>query len=237
MRYWDLTRKHLKLLLLTLHVNINNSPIFIRYPNLQGNPDIGTNVEYRKALLAPLDVLALDKLHFQIENMSRRFIHESNPDDAVIMSKNVKTVWNVIEDESHFIMKVVDNDLGALTMFPKHFMGGGGFVVLGGRSSRESKNACGEVGGVEKMSSTGSKFMVRGRFGFGFSQKPTQTESCTPLVRGEECLEGYVGAGGSEVNGGGDDFGVSKSLVGEIPRVVIGESGGEIFGDDEGVVW
>ncbi|GKG42587.1 hypothetical protein Tco_0476885, partial [Tanacetum coccineum] len=38
--------------------------------------------------------------------------------------------------------------------------GGGGFVVLGGRSSRESKSACGEV--------TGSKLMDRG----------------------EECLEG-----------------------------------------------
>ncbi|GJX32336.1 hypothetical protein Tco_0242191 [Tanacetum coccineum] len=94
-------------------------------------------------------------------------------------------------------------------------IGRGGFVVLGGRSSRESKNTCEEVGGVEKMSSTGSKFMVRG----------------------EECLEGRVGADGGEVKGGGDDFGVSKSLVGEIPRVVIGESGGEIFGDDGGAVW
>ncbi|GJZ08325.1 hypothetical protein Tco_0542608 [Tanacetum coccineum] len=110
---------------------------------------------------------------------------------------------NVIEDESHFIMKVVDNDLG-----------GGGFVVLGGRSSRESKNACGEVGGVEKMSSTGFKFMVRR----------------------EECLEGCVGAGGGEVNGGRDDFGVSKSLLGEIPGVVIGESSGEVLRDDGGAV-
>ncbi|GKB23165.1 hypothetical protein Tco_0862566 [Tanacetum coccineum] len=66
---------------------------------------------------------------------------------------------------------------------------------------------CGEVGGVEKMSSTGSKFMVRD----------------------EECLEGCVGASGGEVNEGGDDFGVSKSLLGEIPGVVIGESGREIF--------
>ncbi|GKD81984.1 hypothetical protein Tco_1348823, partial [Tanacetum coccineum] len=92
---------------------------------------------------------------------------------------------------------------------------GGGFMVLGGRSSRESKNACGEVGGVEKMSLTGSKFMVRG----------------------DECLEGCVGADGGEVNGGGDDFWVSKSLVGEIPRVVIGESDREIFGDDGGAFW
>ncbi|GJY54767.1 hypothetical protein Tco_0446431 [Tanacetum coccineum] len=48
----------------------------------------------------------------------------------------------------------------------------GGFMAgRGGRFSRESKNACGEVGGDEKMSSTRSKFMVRG----------------------EECLEGCVG--------------------------------------------
>ncbi|GJR48888.1 hypothetical protein Tco_1316991 [Tanacetum coccineum] len=112
----------------------------------------------------------------------------------------------------------IDN---AMAMQNKHLIdsndgrGGGGFVVLGGRSSRESKNTCREVGGVEKISSTGSKFMVRG----------------------EECLEGYVGAGGGEVNRGGDDFGVRKSLLGEIPGVVIGESGGEIFGDDGGTVW
>ncbi|GKD04598.1 hypothetical protein Tco_1179572 [Tanacetum coccineum] len=85
----------------------------------------------------------------------------------------------------------------------------------GGRSSMESKHACAEVGGVEKMSSTGSKFMVRG----------------------EECLEGCVGASRGEVKGDEDDFGVSKSLVGEIPGVVISESGGEIFRDDGGAVW
>ncbi|GJR69790.1 hypothetical protein Tco_0015855 [Tanacetum coccineum] len=83
------------------------------------------------------------------------------------------------------------------------------------RSSRKSKSVCGEVGGVKKMSSTGSKFMVRG----------------------EECLEGCVGAGRGEVNGGGDDFGVSKNFLGEILRVVIGESGRETFGDDRGAIW
>ncbi|GJT02277.1 retrovirus-related pol polyprotein from transposon TNT 1-94 [Tanacetum coccineum] len=71
-----------------------------------------------------------------------------------------------------------------------------------------------KVGGVEKMSSTGSKF----------------------IVKGEECLDGCVGADGGEVNRGGDDFGVSKSLLGEIPSVVIGESGGETIRDDGGVV-
>nr|GEY76348.1 hypothetical protein [Tanacetum cinerariifolium] len=87
-------------------------------------------------------------------------------------------------------------------------------MVLGVRSSRESKNAYGELGGVKKISSIGSKFMVRG----------------------EECLESYVGADGCEVNRGGDDFGVSKSLLGEILRVVTGESGGEIFRDDGGAI-
>ncbi|GJT31100.1 hypothetical protein Tco_0911375 [Tanacetum coccineum] len=95
---------------------------------------------------------------------------------------------------------------------------GGSYGGNGGRggvkSLRESKNACGEVGGVEKMSLTGSKFMVRG----------------------EECLEGCVGAGGGELNGGGDEFRVSKSLLGENPRVAIGESGGETFGVYGGAV-
>nr|GEV49748.1 hypothetical protein [Tanacetum cinerariifolium] len=39
----------------------------------------------------------------------------------------------------------------------------GGFVVLGGRSSRESKNVRGEVGGVEKMSSTGPSLWLEVR--------------------------------------------------------------------------
>ncbi|GJW84746.1 hypothetical protein Tco_0157891, partial [Tanacetum coccineum] len=41
------------------------------------------------------------------------------------------------------------------------------------------------------------------------------------MVRGDECLEGCVGAGRGEVNGGREDFEVSKSLLGEIPGVVI----------------
>nr|GEW86520.1 hypothetical protein [Tanacetum cinerariifolium] len=85
----------------------------------------------------------------------------------------------------------------------KEGLGGGGFVVLRGKSLRESKNACEEEGGVEKMSSMVSKFMVRG----------------------EECLEGCVCAGGGEVKRSGDDFEVSKSLLGEIAEVAIRESG------------
>nr|GEZ91861.1 hypothetical protein [Tanacetum cinerariifolium] len=93
--------------------------------------------------------------------------------------------------------------------------GRGGFVVLGGISSRESKIAYGEVGEVEKMSSPWSKFMVRG----------------------EECLEGCVGARGGKVNEGGEDFRVSKSLLRKIHGVLIGKSGRETFRDDGGAIW
>ncbi|GJZ87287.1 hypothetical protein Tco_0658897 [Tanacetum coccineum] len=60
----------------------NDLPLFVCYHYLYGNPDIGTDVGYRKASLAYLDVSALDKPHFQLENLSRRLIHESNPDDV-----------------------------------------------------------------------------------------------------------------------------------------------------------
>ncbi|GKA37486.1 hypothetical protein Tco_0724051 [Tanacetum coccineum] len=46
-----------------------------------------------------------------------------------------------------------------------------------------------------------------------------------------------VGAGGGEVKGGGVDFGVTKSLLGEIPKENTRESGGEEFGVDRGAVW
>ncbi|GKB11862.1 hypothetical protein Tco_0845785, partial [Tanacetum coccineum] len=45
------------------------------------------------------------------------------------------------------------------------------------------------------------------------------------------------GAKGGEVKGGEIDFRVSKSLLGEIPKVIISEGGGELFGDDGGAVW
>ncbi|GJR63784.1 hypothetical protein Tco_1505946 [Tanacetum coccineum] len=54
------------------------------------------------------------------------------------------------------------------------------------------------------------------------------------MASGEECLDGWVGAGGGEVKGGGVVFGVSSILLGEILRDIIGESGGEAFGVDGG---
>ncbi|GJS19354.1 hypothetical protein Tco_0447986 [Tanacetum coccineum] len=138
--------------------------------------------------------------------------------------KKVKDItfskMDVIKNEAHFIEKVVNNDLsesyGGKGGSCGSNGGRGGSMAgrCGGRTSRESKNACGEVGGVKKISSMGSKFMIKG----------------------EECLEGCVCASGKEVKGGGDDFRVSKSLLGEIPGVVIGKSSGETFGDNRGAV-
>ncbi|GJX68005.1 hypothetical protein Tco_0303732 [Tanacetum coccineum] len=54
--------------------------------------------------------------------------------------------------------------------------------------------------------------------------------------RSSKCLDGWVGAGEGEVKGGGVDFGVSRTLLGEIPEEIMGESGGEAFGFDGGAV-
>ncbi|GJW54993.1 hypothetical protein Tco_0099078 [Tanacetum coccineum] len=57
----------------------------------------------------------------------------------------------------------------------------------------------------------------------------------------EKEVEGLLGvkeslrrAGGGEVKGGGVDFGASRTLLGEIPRDIMGESDGEAFGVDGG---
>nr|GEY84067.1 hypothetical protein [Tanacetum cinerariifolium] len=49
------------------------------------------------------------------------------------------------------------------------------------------------------------------------------------IAKGEDCLHGWVGAGGREVKDGGVDLRVTKSLLGETPE----ESGGEEFRVDE----
>ncbi|GKB86996.1 hypothetical protein Tco_0959268 [Tanacetum coccineum] len=81
-------------------------------------------------------------------------------------------------------------------------------------------NNLGEVGGVENKSSLGSMLMANG----------------------EECLDGCFRAGGGEVMGGGVDFGVSRSLLGEILREIMGDKVGEEYGREEfrvdgGAVW
>ncbi|GKB40519.1 hypothetical protein Tco_0885461 [Tanacetum coccineum] len=126
----------------------------------------------------------------------------------------------MMEEEVPYLEEV-GGSLAICSIELKEGLGGGGLVIVGGRSSSVSKRAWGEVRGVENKSSMGSML----------------------IAKGEECLDGWVGsdliigfattgvlweqvrAGGGEVKGGGVDFGVTKSLLGEIP----GESGGEEF--------
>ncbi|GKG18544.1 hypothetical protein Tco_0372842, partial [Tanacetum coccineum] len=49
----------------------------------------------------------------------------------------------------------------------------------------------------------------------------------------ESVKESLRRAGGGEVMGGGDDFGVSRSLLGEIPGEIMGEKVGEECGGEE----
>nr|GEX30983.1 hypothetical protein [Tanacetum cinerariifolium] len=100
--------------------------------------------------------------------------------------------------------------LAICSMELKDGLGGGGLVIVGGRSSSVSKIAWGEVGGVENKSLMGSML----------------------IAKGEECLDGWVRAGRGEVKGGGVDLGVIKSLLGKTPR----KSGDEEFKGDGGAV-
>nr|GFC09791.1 hypothetical protein [Tanacetum cinerariifolium] len=84
-------------------------------------------------------------------------------------------------------------------------IGGGSLAML----SMESKD---RLGGVENKSSMGSRLMANG----------------------EESLEGWAGAGGGEVNGGGVVVGISRSLLGEDPVEIMSERGVETFCKDEG---
>ncbi|GJU89151.1 hypothetical protein Tco_1301574 [Tanacetum coccineum] len=103
----------------------------------------------------------------------------------------IQAIENVVENESHFSLEVVDQDLSSLAMFIKHLMvgeekeefmggiGGGSFAKrlmvakdgLGGdgllkmvedHSHVQSKD--GEDGGVENKSSMGSRLIVTGEF-------------------------------------------------------------------------
>nr|GFB41584.1 hypothetical protein [Tanacetum cinerariifolium] len=160
--------------------------------------------------------------------------------------------------------------------------GGGGFVVQGGRSFMESKNACEKVGGVDKMRLTRSKLMVRGEEcvkGCVKCSRRTGNDGSVPTLESvlkAEGIEHYTNLvimsknvemienvieneshfilqivdndldalamfakhfmSRGEVSEGGDDFGVSKSFLGYIPKVVIGECGGETFEDDGGAI-
>ncbi|GJY74635.1 hypothetical protein Tco_0479066 [Tanacetum coccineum] len=151
------------------------------------------------------------------------------------MSENVEALKNVIEDEPHFFMKIIDNDLRALTMITKHFMSKHGKGII-----RPNDGSCGGKGRrSDAMTRRGdgwlAKCLIISNEGYGggglvvLGGKSSTNE--------EDCLDGYDGAGGGEVNGGGVFLGVFKSLLGEIPGEVIGEKGGETMGLDGEAIW
>ncbi|GJX19815.1 hypothetical protein Tco_0222492 [Tanacetum coccineum] len=79
---------------------------------------------------------------------------------------------------------------------------------------------CGRGGSiVERGGGLLAKHSIESKDGLGVGFKL--------IADGEECLDSWVGAGGGEVKGGGVVFGVSRTLLGEIPGDIIGESGGE----------
>ncbi|GJW93473.1 MAK10-like protein [Tanacetum coccineum] len=57
------------------------------------------------------------------------------------------------------------------------------------------------------------------------------------IANGDDCLDGYVGAGGGEVNGREVVLGVFKSSLRENPGGAIGVIRGELSGVDGGAVW
>ncbi|GKB83305.1 hypothetical protein Tco_0950200 [Tanacetum coccineum] len=118
---------------------------------------------------------------------------------------NAMAVENVVENESHFSLEVIDQDLSSLAMFTKHLMeefmggigggsfakrlmvakdglGGDGFVVDGGRSpSTLSKDR--EDGGVENKSSMGSRLIVTGKIVVEWLlEKLVGLPMCSPMV-------------------------------------------------------
>ncbi|GKA95084.1 hypothetical protein Tco_0817122 [Tanacetum coccineum] len=94
-----------------------------------------------------------------------------------------------------------------------------------------SRRCGGSVGG--KVGGGGGNVRGNGRIGGSMSRRGGGSLAKCSV----DSKEGLVGAGGGEVKGGGIDFGVSKSLLGEILGVAIGEGSGDPFGDDGGAVW
>ncbi|GJY63911.1 hypothetical protein Tco_0465371 [Tanacetum coccineum] len=64
---------------------------------------------------------------------------------AVCFLENHEAVKNVIKNESHFTLEVVDDDLSSLAMFTKHFMRNGG---IGGSMSGVGKGKDVSMGGI-----------------------------------------------------------------------------------------
>ncbi|GJQ93634.1 hypothetical protein Tco_0004773 [Tanacetum coccineum] len=142
-----------------------------------------------------------------------------------IKSASVEPAWMVLFHEWNWLRQ--SREPAAAKSIKK-----GLFGPIGGSCSGKGGSYGGNGGRRGSMAGKGrgwfSKRLIDSNEGRG--------EGGLVVLRGEECLEGCVCASGKEVKGGGDDFRVSKSLLGEIPGVVIGKSSGETFGDNRGAV-
>ncbi|GJX74251.1 hypothetical protein Tco_0312846, partial [Tanacetum coccineum] len=70
--------KRLKLLKFTSTIHLNSLLSYLERESGFRN----SKWEYQKSSLASLEVSVLDRPHFKLENLLRRFIRESSPDDA-----------------------------------------------------------------------------------------------------------------------------------------------------------
>ncbi|GJX71410.1 hypothetical protein Tco_0308581 [Tanacetum coccineum] len=87
-----------------------------------------------------------------------------------VVSYDIKAVENVIENESHFSLEVVDQDLSSLAMFTKHLMGGRGGVGSNSAVGEGKEESIRGIGGgsfakhsiVAKDGLGGDGFVVEG---------------------------------------------------------------------------
>ncbi|GKE12184.1 hypothetical protein Tco_1415735, partial [Tanacetum coccineum] len=174
-------------------------------------------------------------------------------------------VKNVVENESHFSLEVIDQDLIPLAMFIIHLMSEQGKRVVGSQWGKRWEQCGGRGGGVGSISGVGEgkvEFMggigggsftnrsivaKDGLGGNGFVVDGGKSPSTSSrdgedggvenkssmgsrlITTREVSLDGWVGVGGSVVNGGGVDLGVSKQFSLEL--IFIGDSGGDIIGE------
>ncbi|GJY74761.1 hypothetical protein Tco_0479192 [Tanacetum coccineum] len=118
---------------------------------------------------------------------------------------DIKAVENMIENESHFFLEVIDQDLSSLAMFTKHLMG-------------EQRKRVVRVG-------EGKEESIRGIGGGSFSK-------CSMVAKDGLGGDGFVVEGGrspSTSSKDGEDSGVAnKSSMGsrDSGEEIIGEVGG-----------
>ncbi|GJW30723.1 hypothetical protein Tco_0047598 [Tanacetum coccineum] len=135
---------------------------------------------------------------------------------------NAMAVENVVENESHFSLEVVDQDLSSLAMFTKHLMGRGGGVGSNSGVGEGKEEFMGGIGG------SFAKCSMVAKDDLGGDDSLLMVED---HLAHQVKMEKIFGAGGGEVNGGGVVLGVSKPFSLEFIIVLIGDSGGVVIGE------